>query len=140
MILNTRKGWNLIINKDIANASIELGKTTLHAEAEQKVFGIIIDKDLYLQGHTKSIMNTAKENLSPLIKVAPFMTDFNKMVIFSSFIKGQFNYSPLLWMHSTRAVNHNINKLHERRLRAALLNYGTSTFNDMLPKSNDTTI
>ena len=46
---------------------------------------------------------------------------------------------PLLQMLSTRAVNHKINRLHERGFRA-LLNDGTSTFNDMLLKSNDTTI
>ena len=67
------------------------------------------------------------------------MTNFNKKVIFNSFIKGQFNYCPLLWMFSTRAVNHKINRLHERGLRT-LLNDETSTFNDMLSKSNDTTI
>ena len=67
------------------------------------------------------------------------MTDFNKKVIFNSFIKGQFNYCPLLWIFSTRAVNHKIKRHHERGLRA-LLNDETSAFNDMLSKSNDTTI
>ena len=67
------------------------------------------------------------------------MTDFNKKVTFNFFIKGQFNYCPLLWMFSTRAVNHKRNRIHERGLRA-LLNYETSTFNDMLSKSNDTNI
>ena len=67
------------------------------------------------------------------------MTDLNKKVIINSFIKGQFNYCPLLWMFSTRAVNHKINRLQERGLRA-LLNDETTTFNDMLSKSNDTTI
>ena len=42
-------------------------------------------------------------------------------------------------MFITRAVNHKINRLHERGLRE-LLNDETSTFNDMLSKSNDTTI
>ena len=60
-------------------------------------------------------------------------------VLFSFFIKGQFNYCPLLWMFSTRAVNHEINRLHEKRLRT-LLNDETSTFNDMQSKSNDTNI
>ena len=67
------------------------------------------------------------------------MTDFNKIVIFNSVFKGQFNYCPLLWMFSTRKVNHKINSLDERGLRA-LLNDETSTFNDMLSKSIDTTI
>ena len=67
------------------------------------------------------------------------MTDFNKKVIFNSFFKGQFNCSPLLWMFSTREVNHKINRFHERGLKA-LLHDETSTFNDMLLKSNNTTI
>ena len=67
------------------------------------------------------------------------MTDFNKKVIFNSFLKGQFNYSLLLWIFSTREVNHKINKFHERGLKA-LLNDETSTFNDMLLESNNTNI
>ena len=42
-------------------------------------------------------------------------------------------------MFSTRDVNHRINIIHERRLRA-LLNDETWKFNDMLSKSNDTAI
>ena len=42
-------------------------------------------------------------------------------------------------MFSTKAVNHKINKLHERGLRA-LLNDETSIFNDKLSKSYDTAI
>ena len=111
----------------------------LHAKAEQKLLGIIIEKDLNFQSHTKLIIKTAHQKLSALIRVAPFKIDFNKKVIFNSFFKGQFNYCSLLWMFSTREINHKINKLHERGLRA-LLNDETSTFNDMLSKSNDATI
>ena len=39
------------MNKDIVNKSIELGRKTLHTEAEQ-----IIDKDLRFQIHAKSIV------------------------------------------------------------------------------------
>ena len=139
MVLNPGKCHYLIINNDIINTSIELGEKVLYAEAEQKLLGIIIDKDLNFQSHTKSIIKTANQKLSALIRVAPFMTDFNKKVILNPFFKGQFNYCPLLWMFSTRKVNHKINRLHERGLRA-LLNDEASTFNDMLSKSNDTTI
>ena len=139
MVLDPGKCHYLIINKGIANESIKLGKKILDAEAEQNLLRIIIDKDLNFQSHTKSIMKTANQNLSALIRAAPLMTDFNKKVVFNPFIKGQFNYCPLLWMCSTIAVNHEINRLHERGLRA-LLNDETSALNDMLSKSNDTTV
>ena len=56
MVLNLRKCHYLKINKDIINESIELGEKILHAEAEQKLLGIKIDKDLNFQGHTKSMI------------------------------------------------------------------------------------
>ena len=59
MVLNPGKCHWLIMNKDIADESIELGKKTLHAVAEQKLLGIIIDKDLNFQSHTMSIIKTA---------------------------------------------------------------------------------
>ena len=87
MAPNPRKCHYVIINKDINNESIELGKKTLHAEAKQKFFGIIIDEDLNFQSHEKSTINTVNQKLGALIKVAPPMTDFNKKVICNSLLK-----------------------------------------------------
>ena len=56
MVLNPEKCHYLTINKDIINESIELGKKSLHAKAEQKLLGIMIDKDLNFQSHTRSII------------------------------------------------------------------------------------
>ena len=50
-------------------------------------------------------------------------------------IKRKFNYCLLHLIFSNGVVNHKINSLHKRGLRALL----NSTFNDML-SSNDTTI
>ena len=61
--LNPGKYQYLVINKDIANESIELGEKILLAEAEQKLLGIITDKDLNFQSHTKSIIKTANQKL-----------------------------------------------------------------------------
>ena len=55
------------------------------------------------------------------------MTDFNKNVIFNSFIKKLFN----------QLLSNRINKLHKRGLRA-LLNDEISTIKDILSQSNDT--
>ena len=53
----------------------------------------------------------------------------------NSFIQGQFNYCPLVWMFSSRASNNQINKLHERSLNLALDNY-TSSYGDLLRQSD----
>ena len=80
MVLNSGKYHYLLINKDITNESLELGKKILHAEVEQKLLGIITDKNLNFQSQTKLI-----------VKI-----DLNKNFIFNSFLKGQFNYCPLI--------------------------------------------
>ena len=83
MVLNLGKcHYLMIINGDIANESIELGKKALHGEAEQKILGTVIDKCLNLQSYAKPLIKTVNHKLSALIRVAPFMTDFNKKVIF----------------------------------------------------------
>ena len=71
IILNSGKCKYLIISKNVANKSIELGKKNLHAQAEQKLLGIITDKDLNFQNHTKSIIKAANQKLSALVRVAP---------------------------------------------------------------------
>ena len=67
MVLNYGRYYYLIMNKDIANESIELGKKRLHAEAEEKLLGVIIDKDLKFQSHTKSVIKAANQKLSALV-------------------------------------------------------------------------
>ena len=123
----------------LTNETINLGKKTLHAEAEWKLHDMIIDKDLIFQSDTKSVIKTVNQKLSSLMRVTSFKTDLNKKVVFNYFIKCQFIYPPLLRMFSTRTVNHRINRFHERELRA-LLNDKTSTVTEMLSKINDTTI
>ena len=123
----------------LTNETINLGKKTLHAEAEWKLHDMVIDKDLIFQSDTKSVIKTVNQKLSSLMRVTSFKTDLNKKVVFNYFIKCQFIYPPLLRMFSTRTVNHRINRFHERELRA-LLNDKTSTVTEMLSKINDTTI
>ena len=99
MVLNPGKCHYLIINKNIANESIELGKKTINAEAEQKLLGKIIDNDLNFQSHTKSNIKTANQKLSAFVRVAKFMTDFEKRVIFNALLKASsiiFPYSGYL--------------------------------------------
>ena len=77
MILNPGKCHYLIINKDIANESIELGKNNLHAEAEQKLFGVILDKDLKFQSQTFPILKTVRNYVSVQQKVSESHININ---------------------------------------------------------------
>ena len=61
-----------MINKGIANESFELGKKNLHADAEQKLLGTVIDKNLKFQFQTKSIIKKGLYR-EPYIGYAPFV-------------------------------------------------------------------
>ena len=87
MVLNPGKFCYLI--KTSAMNLLNQARKHYMLKAEQKLLGVIIDKDLNFQSHTKSIIKTANQKLSALIRIAPLMTD-----IFNSFIKGHFNYCP----------------------------------------------
>ena len=56
MVLNWEN--HLIINKQISEESIELGNKTLNDEAEQMLFGIILENKLNFQSYAKSIIKS----------------------------------------------------------------------------------
>ena len=60
----------------------------------------ILDKktytDLSFQSRTKLIIKKANQKLSALTRVTPLMPDFNKKVMFNSFIKGQLIIVPYI--------------------------------------------
>ena len=53
----------------------------------------------------------------------------------NSFISGQFNYCPLIWMFSSIRSYRKINKLHERSLRLCHNDY-TSSYDELLSKQD----
>ena len=47
----------------------------------------------------------------------------------------QFSYCPLIWMFHSRAMEHRINRIHERTLRLIYPNQHQLTFKELLEKS-----
>ena len=101
-VLNLVKCYFLIINKDIVNESIEIGKKILYGEAQENFLVIKIDKDLNFQSRTMLIIKTANQKVSAFFQfsellkknwlISKITVDFKKKVTFNFFIKGQFSY------------------------------------------------
>ena len=70
MVLSLGKCHYLIINRNIANESIELCKKTLHGQVEQKLLGIVIEKGLNFQSHTKT---STLNNILQKVAIVPFI-------------------------------------------------------------------
>ena len=111
----------------------------LKSSCEEKLLGVIIDKDLNFNNHVKAMCRTAGKKLNTLARVSNILNESKKELLFNSFIKGQFNYCPLIWMFSSRSSNSHINKIHERALRICKNNYDIS-FETLLNECNEVTI
>ena len=62
-----------------------------------------------------------------------------RRMLMNAFFSSQFNYSPVIWMCHSRALNKKINRLHERSL-CIIYNDKTSTFKELLEKANSVSI
>ena len=70
----------------------------LKSSCEEKLLGVIIDKDLNFNNHVEAMCRTASRKLNALARVSSILNESKKELLFNSFIKGQFNYCPLTWM------------------------------------------
>ena len=60
--------------------------------------------------------------------------------IADAFIMPQFSYCPLIWMFHSRAMEHKINRIHERSLRLIYPNQHQLTFKELLEKNKTSSI
>ena len=106
---------------------------------ETKILGVIIDYKLKFESHIESLCKTVSQKLNCLARVAQFLNQAQKLLLFNSFIQGQFNYCPLVWMFCSCQSNSLINKVYERALRLAYNDFITPTDN-LYSKYNKETI
>ena len=104
---------------------IWLKKTTT-----KKLFGITIDEHLIFKEHLTNLCKRASRKLNALSRVSSFLSYRQKKVMPNSFIIGQFNYCPLIWMFRSYRK---INKLHERSFRLCHNGY-TSSYDELSSK------
>ena len=67
------------------------------------------------------------------------MTPDQKAFLTSSFMKSQFNYSPLIWMFCLKKALHGFSSIHERSLRPIHQDYA-SNFIILLVNANEKSI
>ena len=63
-----------------------------------------------------------------------------RKLIANAFIMSQFSYCPLIWMFHSRAMEHRINRIHERTLRLIYPNQHQLTFKELLEKNKTVSI
>ena len=91
---------------------------------EEKILGVTIDRNLTFHQHIKKMCHKAGQKLSALLTLSPYLDTSKRKIIYTTMVKSQLNYCPLVWMFCPRRSNNLINKVQERALRI--------TYNDQL--------
>ena len=137
MVLNPDKcSFMLLGVDDELQTNLVCGNETLKNSKQEKVVGVTIDNKLNFKTHLLNITKNANIKFNALTRVQKYMTADQKKCIFSSFIKSQFTYFPLLWMFCTKHSIGRINSINERCQRLIQQNFA-SDFEVLLENANE---
>ena len=119
--------------------TVNVGNSVIENTEEEKLLGVVIDKQLNFETHITELCQKAGNKLFALARISKYM-DTNKLrILMRCFVISQFQYCPLAWMFHSRHLNNKINKIHERALRIAYKDY-ESSFSTLLERDTSVTI
>ena len=96
MVLNPGECHYLVLGNRSNSDAINLNGTKLASSSYEKLFGILIDRDLSFDKHTTSLCRKAGQKLNDLARISNYLTHDQKRLLLNSFIKSQFSHCPLI--------------------------------------------
>ena len=139
MKLNQDKCHFLFSGHKYETLFVNVGETKIWDSKQQKLLGVLIDRDLKFDEYVLSQCKKAGKKLTALIRISKFMTFAQRRNIMKAFIESQFGYCSLVWMFYGRQTNARINHIHERALRA-VYNDEITPFEELLGRDKSETI
>ena len=118
---------------------LEIDEKIIPSTNQDKLLGITIDAKLKFDTHVESLCVKANRSVSAFSRVASYLQQSQKRLLYNSFAMSNFKYCPLIWMFCGKSANNKINMIHKRALRVLLDDYDAS-FPDLLVRSNDKTV
>ena len=125
--------YHLITSSKIP-VGIEVLNITIMSEEKVKLFGLNFDYQI------SQLCKKARKKLHALTQVFKYMDISQRKLTANAFIMFQFSYCPLIWMFHGRAMEHRINRIHEKTLRLIYPNQHQLTFKELLEKKNKAVI
>ena len=98
MILNPEKYHYMCLGKDYVSDLLRFCGEVLENSELKTLLGIQIDNKLNFENHIKSLCSKASQKLGALQRFSNLLDAQKKNLLFSSIIKSQFSYCPLVWM------------------------------------------
>ena len=139
MQLNQDKCHFLVMGNTPEHLWAKVGDSSIWESQQEKLLGVIIDKNLKFNEHLSIICKKASSKVTALARMVNLIPVERKRVLMKAFIESQFSYCPLIWMFCSRKMNKKINHIHERALRLVYDDY-ISPFNELLKKDQSVCI
>ena len=113
---------------------------TIMSEEKVKLLGIHRDNRLNFDYYISQLYKNAGKRLHALTRVFKYMDISQRKLIANAFIISHFSYWPLIWIFHIRAMEHRINRIHERTLRLIYSNQHQLIFKELLEKNKAVSI
>ena len=142
MIANPEKFHAILLRKNRTNTSgeqININGKMIKSEQTVKLLGVTLDYKLDFDPHISNLCKKAATQLNVLKRLKTFIGFKEKQILVQSFVYSNCNYCPLVWYFSSSKSLQKIEQIQERALRF-LYNDHTSSYNDLLLKSNKCTM
>ena len=140
MILYPGKCHFTSIGKDIHDKDVfYYDNLTLTNSNEEEIFGVTTDRKLTFHQHIKEMCRKAGQKLSASLRLSPYLDANKRKTIYTTMVKSQLTYCPLVWVFCPRSSGNLINKVPERVLRIAY-NDQLTDFKSLLSNHNEITI
>ena len=140
MILNPGKCHFMSIGKDTRHEDVSYyDNLALRNSNEEEILGVTIERKLTFHQHIQKMCRKAGQKLSSLLKLSPYLDTNKRKTIYTTMVKSQLNYCPLLWKFCPRGSSNLINKLQERALRITY-NDQLTDFKSLVSNHNEITI
>ena len=107
------------------------------SEEQVQPLGIYKGNRLNFDYHSSQLCKKADKKLHALTQIFKYMNISQCKLIVNACVMAQLSYCPLIWMFHSWAMEHKINKIHERTLRLTYLNQDQLIFKEPLEKKQD---
>ena len=122
MKLNQDKCHLLVSGHKHETVWAKIGETKIWESTKQKLFGVVIDRNLNFDEYFFDLSKKAGRKLSVLARLSNYMSFEKIKILLKAFVESQFGYCPLTWMFHGKRTNSKINHIHERALRIVCKN------------------
>ena len=119
--------------------TILVNDTALIVEDQVTLLGVTLDNNLNFNAHINTVCKEACRKLNALIRIAEYLNRNQKKMLINAFFYSHFNYCPLIWMFSSKALNDKIEKLHKRALQIIESDF-TATYENLMAIDGSITI